>query len=71
MSFSKGENRQHVHEKILEVFPVLETAEGYEILRTGERGNWQLMALSMRRGGYTVPYLKATIASANGYIRPL
>ena len=69
--FSKGGNSQHVHGKILEAFPILETAGGYEILRTGERGNCQLMVISMPPGGYTVPYLKATIASAKGYIRPL
>lgn len=69
--FSKGGNSQHVHEKILEAFPILETAGGYEILRTGERGSRQLMVLSIPPGGYTVPYLKATIASAKGYIRPL
>ena len=69
--FSKGGNSQHVHEKILEAFPILGTAGGYEILRTGERGNRQLMVLSIPPGGYTVPYLKATIASAKGYIRPL
>ena len=60
-----------MHEKILEAFPILENAGGYEILRTGERGNRQLMVISMPPGGYTVPYLKATIASAKGYIRPL
>lgn len=60
-----------MHKKILEAFPILKTAGGYEILKTGERGNRQLMVLSMPRGGYTVPYLKATIASAKGYIRPL
>ena len=69
--FSKGGNSQHVHEKILEAFPILEEAGGYEILRTGERGNRQLMVVSMPPGGYNVPYLKATIASAKGYIRPL
>ncbi len=49
----------------------LENAGGCEILRTSERGNRQLMVVSMPAGGYTVPYLKATIASAKGYIRPL
>ena len=69
--FSKGGNSQHVHEKILEAFPILEQAGGYEILRTGERGNRQLMVVSMPPGGYTVPYLKAMIASVKGYLRPL
>ena len=54
-----------------EAFPTLETAGGYEIPRTGERGNCQLMVLSIPRGGYTVLYLKATTASAKGYKRPL
>lgn len=41
-----------------EAFPTLETAGGYEIPRTGERGNRQLMVLSIPPGGYTVLYLK-------------
>ena len=57
--------------KLIEAFPILETAGGYEILRTGERGNRQLMVISMPLGRYTVPYLKVTIVSAKGYIRPL
>ena len=54
-----------------EAFPTLETAGGYEIPRTGERGNRQLMVLSIPPGGYTVLHLKATTASAKGYKRPL
>lgn len=69
--FTKGGNSDHVHLKILEAFPMLEEAGGYEILRTGERGNRLLMVLSIPPGGYTVVYLKATIASAKGYLRPL
>ena len=45
--FSKGGNSHHVHEKILEAFPILETAGGYDILRTGERGNRQLIVMCM------------------------
>ena len=62
--FSKGGNSQHVQEETLEAFPILETAGGYKILKTGDRGNRQLRVLSIPPGGYTVPYLKATIASA-------
>ena len=69
--FSKGGSSEHVHQKILEAFPMLADAGGYEILRTGERGNRQLMVLTIPPGGYTVAYLKATIATAKGYIRPL
>ena len=67
--FSKGGNSQHVHQKILEAFLILENAGGYDILRTGERGDCQLMVLSIPPGGYTVPYLTATIASAKRYTR--
>ena len=49
--FSGGGNSQHMQEKILEAFPILETARGYEILRTVERGNRQPMVLSMPPGG--------------------
>ena len=69
--FSKGGNSDHVHQKILEAFPLLSDAGGYEILRTGERGNRQLLLISIPPGGYTVAYLKATINTAKGYIRPL
>ena len=43
---------------------------GYQILRTGERGNRQLLELTIPPGGYTFSYLNSTIASAKGYIRP-
>ena len=68
--FTKGGNSEHVHKKILEAFPMLSDVGGYQILRTGERGNRQLLELTIPPGGYTVSYLKSTIASAKGYIRP-
>ena len=68
--FTKGGNSEHVHKKILEAFPMLSDVGGYQILRTGERGNRQLLAITIPPGGYTVSYLKSTIASAKGYIRP-
>lgn len=49
--FSKGGNSQHVHQKILQAFLILENAGGYDILRTGERGDRQLMVLSIPPGG--------------------
>ncbi|CAB4041502.1 Hypothetical predicted protein, partial [Paramuricea clavata] len=68
--FHKGGNCEHVHNKILEAFPMLSDVGGYNILRTGERGNCNLMLLAMPPGGYTVSFLKSTIGSAKGYIRP-
>jgi hypothetical protein len=71
ITFTKSGNSDHVHQKILEAFPMLAEVGGYEILRTGERSSRQLMVISIPPGGYTVQYLKSTIASAKGYIRPL
>ena len=68
--FTKGRNSEHVHQKILEAFPMLSDVGGYQILRTGERGNRELLLIDIPPGGYTVAYLKSTIASAKGYIRP-
>lgn len=69
--FSKGGNSEHVDQKILEAYPMLADAGDYELLRTGEHGNRQLIVFAIPLGGYTVSYLKATIASAKGYLRPL
>ena len=49
---------------------MLSDVGGYNILRTGECGNRNLMLLTMPSGGYTVSFLKSTIGSAKGYIRP-
>ncbi|CAB3999587.1 PREDICTED: uncharacterized protein LOC107356592 [Paramuricea clavata] len=71
ITFTKSGNSDHVHQKILQAFPMLAEVGGYEILRTGERSSRQLMVISIPPVGYTVLYLKSTIASAKGYIRPL
>ena len=68
--FTKGGNNEHVHQKILEAFPTLSDFGGYQILRTGECGNRELLLIDIPLGGYTVSYLKSTIASAKGCIRP-
>jgi hypothetical protein len=70
ITFAKGGNSEHVHEKILEAYPLLASVGGYQILRTGERGNRQLIIIPIPPGGYTVAFLKSTLASAKGYIRP-
>ena len=70
ITFVKGGNSEHVHEKILETYPMLSNVGGYQILRAGERGNKHLMSITIPPGGYTVAFLKATLASAKGYIRP-
>lgn len=64
IGFTKGGNSAHVHAKILEAYPMLADPGGYEILRTAKWGNCNLMLVIIPPGGYTVSYLKSTIASA-------
>ena len=71
ITFTKNGNSDHVHQKFMEAFPVLAEGGGYEILRAGKRGARQLMVIAIPPGGYTVTYLKSTINSAKGYVRPL
>ena len=47
ITFTKSGNSDHVHQKILEAFPMLAEVGGYEILRTGERSSRQLMVISI------------------------
>ena len=54
--FTKGGNSEHVHQKILEAFPMLSDVGGYQILCTGERGNRKLLLIDIPPGGYTVAY---------------
>ena len=68
--FSKGGNSEHVHGKILEAYPDLASVGRYQILRSGERENRQLMVIPILPGGYTVNYLKTTLTSAKGYLCP-
>ena len=43
----------------------------YELLRTGERGNWFLDVIPVPSNGYNVLYLKSIASQAKVYIRPL
>ena len=69
--FQKGGTGDHVHSVILGAFPQLQEGGGYEILRTGDRGNRSLIVLEIPPGGYSVNYLKSTLGSAKAYLRPL
>lgn len=71
ITFNKDGDSVHVHDEILKAFPMLKDAGGYEVLRTGDKGNKHLMVLGIPPGGYTVQYLKTTIGTAKGYLRPL
>ena len=70
ITFTKNGNSDHVHQKIMEAFPVLAERGGYEILRAGQRCT-AINGHCHPPDGYTVTYLKSTINSAKGYVRPL
>ena len=59
------------HLELLEAFPKLKQAGGYELLRTSEHSNKELAVIPPPSGGYTAQYLKAVVSQAKVYVRPL
>ena len=59
------------HPELLEAFPKLKQAGGYELLRTSEHSNKELAVIPPPSGGYTAQYLKAVVSQAKVYVRPL
>ncbi len=60
----------HVHKKLLEIYPVLRDFGGYTLLRLGS-GSKALVEIEGPESGITVPYLKDILNQAKLYIRPL
>lgn len=52
------------HEDILEAFPKLEDAGGYELMRTAERNNRVLYVIPVPSSGYSVVFLKSIVGQA-------
>lgn len=69
--FNKDGNAQHVHGKILETFPALCGAGGYEILRMTEGNTRQLIEILCPPKGFTVNYNKSTLGQAKAFVRPI
>ena len=65
-----GESNE-LHHELMEIFPQLRDAGGYELLRTAEHSTKDLQVIPPPTGGYTVSFLKAVVAQAKVYIRPL
>ena len=57
------------HEEILQAFPKLREAGGYEIMRAGH--SRQLEVVPNPADGYTTAYLKDIFGQAKVYIRPV
>lgn len=72
VGFDSDGDSANVYERLLQVFPTLQDAGGFEILRTAERSSTMLVAVPVPRvDGYTVAYLKSVLNQAKGYIRPV
>lgn len=55
--------------ELMDAFPKLKDAGGYELLRVVDRGR-SLKVIPLPEDGYTVPYLK-DVQQARIYIRPI
>ena len=67
MSFFEHGDSADVHQCILEAFPQLRGAGGYEPLRVSDRG-WGLEVIPYPPDGYTAVYLKDNAQQAKVYI---
>ena len=68
LSFIESSDAEELHQDLLEAFPKLCTAGGYELLRTDDRNS---RTLSVIPPPPTVAYLKNVTGQAKIYIRPL
>ena len=68
--FFKDSDKDEIKYEILEKFPKLKDAGGYELLRVGGRSRL-LEVIPIPPGGYTIDYLKDVVQQAKVYIRPI
>ncbi len=60
-----------IHEEILDSYPQLCDAGGFELLRVPSRGRSELEQIPSPVGGYTTGFLKDVVKQARIYIRPI
>ena len=66
--FEHGESSEFHHE-LLDAFPKLKQAEGYELLRTSEHSNKEVIVIPHPlAGGYTASFLKTIVVQAKVYV---
>lgn len=68
--FNVDGDAEHIHQVLLEKFPVLESCGGYSLLRLAENSH-SMVEIEGPDSGLTVPYLKDIVNQAKLYIRPL
>jgi len=66
-----GTSSKTVHDEILNIFPKIKPAGGYELLRSRAGKSKELMIIPCPPRGHDVEYLKNAALSAKIYIRPL
>ena len=70
LKFESDGNAQHVHDVIMQQFPVLETSGGYTLLRLAESSH-TMVEIEGPDSGTSVHFLKDILNQAKLYIRPL
>ena len=68
--FNKDRNALYVHEKIIESFPVLAEAGGYEMLRKLKGSTKRLMQIPHPKR-FTVQFLKSALGQAKAFLGPI
>ena len=68
--FNSDGDAEHIHQVLLEKFPVLESCGGYTLLRLAENSH-SMVEIEGPDSGMTVSYLKDILNQAKLYIRPL
>ena len=71
IAFLEHGESSEFHEELLDAFPKLKQAGGYELLRTSEHSNKEVVVIPPPPGGYTASFLKAIVVQAKVYVRPL
>ena len=71
LQFPCNGNAAQVHEVIIDAFPALQTAGGYEVLRTVDGRSKDLICIPTPASGISVAFLKCVLGQAKGFLRPL
>ena len=71
LTFPCNGNAAQVQEVIIDAFPALQTASGYEELRTADGRSKALICIPTSVSGISVAFLKSVLGQAKGFLRPL
>ena len=68
IAFLEHGESSEFHEELLDAFPKLKQAGGYELLRTSEHSNKEVVVIPPPPEGYTASFLKAIVVQAKVYV---